>query len=93
MHPYLLYFIHGQICMFFSHIKGPSLDCGFSTNLTNGWIGPQLSTVDGFYDNNLDCTWYVTSTGINVIDMTFIYNEIEPNNEKCELDFLEVSII
>ena len=49
--------------------------------------------MDGLYDNNLNCTWYVTSSGTNVIDMTFIYIDIEPNYDKCDLDFLKVSTV
>ncbi|GFS84152.1 cubilin, partial [Nephila pilipes] len=68
--------------------------CGGTFNVSSGEIQSLDINSDGFYEPNLDCSWYINSNNLDeILVVTFERFDLEPSpNNTCVYDYVEVSV-
>ena len=62
--------------------------CGTELHVVEetGWLASVDSDLDGFYDNNLNCSWLIIADNHPTLRLEVLYMDIE-----CGFDYLRVS--
>ena len=58
---------------------------------SSGWIASPDYDLDGMYDSNMDCQWFVIANNGSVISFQVLYVEIQ-YHKWCIADFLWVNV-
>ena len=68
--------------------------CSEFETIRNGQLQSSDLNSDGFYENNMDCTWVIWSNDIEnrVIQLYFTSLDI-PSRDNCKDDYLQVRLI
>lgn len=67
------------------------LECGGVLQSDSGMIHYPESNTTQTYENNLNCGWTIKVNSSLVVNMTFIWIDIE-KSAKCSLDYVEVKV-
>ncbi|CAH1775425.1 unnamed protein product [Owenia fusiformis] len=68
---------------------GINQGCGGLLNQSSGSIGSVDATGNGYYENNLDCTWQIIVPNDNIVKVTFLQMDLE-SDIGCGYDYVEV---